>query len=134
QAGCGRTGTFFSFEEAGITPDIVCVSKSISGYGLPMSLTMFRRDLDVWAPGEHNGTFRGHNPAFVTAKAALETYWSNDEFQHEVAGVIAAMHSRLEEIAQATGGYVRGRGLLAGIMFDDPEAATKIAAECYRRG
>ena len=51
-------------------PDIVTLSKSISGYGLPLALTLFRRDLDVWGPGEHNGTFRGHNPAFVTASAA----------------------------------------------------------------
>lgn len=67
QMGCGRTGAFFSFEEAGIVPDIVTVSKSISGYGLPMALTLFRPELDVWKPGEHNGTFRGNNPAFVTA-------------------------------------------------------------------
>src|SRR5690606_4595019 len=80
QMGCGRTGAFFSFEEAGITPDIVTLSKSISGYGLPMALTLFRRELDVWAPGEHNGTFRGHNPAFVTATAALKTYWQDDSF------------------------------------------------------
>ena len=72
QMGCGRTGPFFSFEEAGIVPDIVCLSKSLSGYGLPMALTLFKPELDVWEPGEHNGTFRGHNPAFVTATAALE--------------------------------------------------------------
>ncbi|MPV48622.1 diaminobutyrate--2-oxoglutarate transaminase [Pseudactinotalea sp. HY160] len=134
QAGCGRTGTFFSFEEAGIVPDIVTVSKSISGYGLPMALTMFRRELDVWEPGEHNGTFRGNAPAFVTATAALETYWADDDFQNEVAGVIAAFHARLEEIAVQSGGYVRGRGLLAGIMFSDPTAAKKIAAACYSGG
>src|SRR5262249_13019246 len=63
----GRTGPFFSFEGTGVPPDIVCLSKSISGYGLPMALTLFRGDLDVWEPGEHNGTFRGYNPAFVTA-------------------------------------------------------------------
>ncbi|MFC8586505.1 aspartate aminotransferase family protein, partial [Streptomyces sp. NPDC057217] len=69
QMGCGRTGDFFSFEEAGITPDIVTLSKSISGYGLPMALCLFRPELDLWEPGEHNGTFRGNNPAFVTATA-----------------------------------------------------------------
>jgi len=74
QMGCGRTGPFFSFEVAGITPDIVTLSKSIGGYGLPLALTLFKRELDVWGPGEHNGTFRGNNPAFVTATAALEHY------------------------------------------------------------
>ena len=76
--GCGRTGPFFSFETAGITPDLVCLSKSIGGYGLPLALTLIRPDLDIWQPGEHNGTFRGVNPAFVTGTAALRTYWRDD--------------------------------------------------------
>lgn len=75
QAGCGRTGTFFSFEEAGIYPDIVTVSKSLSGYGLPFAIVLMKPELDQWKPGEHNGTFRGNNPAFITAKAALDNYW-----------------------------------------------------------
>ena len=74
QVGCGRTGPFFSFEPAGITPDIVTLSKSLSGVGQPLSLVLLRPELDVWAPGEHNGTFRGNNLAFVTATAALD-YW-----------------------------------------------------------
>src|SRR3546814_608261 len=71
QAGCGRTGGFFSFEEAGIKPDIVTLAKSLSGMGLPFALTLFRPDLDKWEPGEHNGTFRGNCHAFVTATAAI---------------------------------------------------------------
>ena len=73
--GCGRTGTFFCFEAAGIKPDIVTLSKSIGGYGLPMALVLIKPELDVWEPGEHNGTFRGNNPAFVTARVALEKFW-----------------------------------------------------------
>lgn len=73
QTGCGHTGPFFSFEPAGIVPDIICLSKSISGYGTPMALTLMRPEYDVWRPGEHNGTFRGYNPAFVTAARALES-------------------------------------------------------------
>ena len=69
QAGCGRTGDFFSFDEAGIVPDIVTMAKSLSGMGLPFALTLFRPELDQWAPGEHNGTFRGNNHAFVTASS-----------------------------------------------------------------
>ncbi|EMY33235.1 diaminobutyrate--2-oxoglutarate aminotransferase [Arthrobacter crystallopoietes BAB-32] len=135
QAGCGRTGTFFSFEEAGITPDIVCVSKSISGYGLPMALTLFRRDLDAWTPGEHNGTFRGHNPAFVTATAALKTYWADGKFQQQVGARIVQLHEGLERIAASVeGASVRGRGLLAGVVFPDPDTAGKIAAAAFDRG
>ncbi|MGZ4467095.1 MAG: diaminobutyrate--2-oxoglutarate transaminase [Nocardioidaceae bacterium] len=135
QAGCGRTGTFFSFEEAGLTPDIVCLSKSISGYGLPMALTLFRRDLDVWEPGEHNGTFRGHNPAFVTGAAALELFWADDIFAKEVGGRIAQLHEGLNQIAAKYGGAtVRGRDLLAGIAFEDDDTAGKVAAAAFARG
>src|SRR5436190_7416239 len=74
QAGCGRTGPFFSFERAGIVPDLVTVSKSISGYGLPMSLVLMRPELDVWQPAEHTGTFRGNQLAFVAAEAALGVF------------------------------------------------------------
>jgi hypothetical protein len=72
QVGCGRSGNFFSFERAGIVPDIVVLSKSISGYGFPMSLLLMKPELDIWTPGEHNGTFRGNQLAFVAATAALE--------------------------------------------------------------
>ncbi len=74
QAGCGRTGTFFSFEEMGIKPDMITLSKSISGFGLPFAVVLLREKLDEWEPGEHNGTFRGNNHAFVTAAAALEEF------------------------------------------------------------
>ncbi|NMR28940.1 diaminobutyrate--2-oxoglutarate transaminase [Crystallibacter degradans] len=135
QAGCGRTGTFFSFEDAGFTPDIICLSKSISGFGLPMALTLFRPELDVWEPGEHNGTFRGHNPAFVTGTAALNTYWRDDAFQQQVAARIAQLHDGLERLAATVdGASVRGRGLLAGVFFPDTETAGKIAAAAYERG
>jgi diaminobutyrate-2-oxoglutarate transaminase len=135
QAGCGRTGTFFSFEEAGIVPDIVCLSKSISGYGLPMALTLFRPQFDVWEPGEHNGTFRGQNPSFVTATAALESFWSDDVFVKELQGIIADVHEGLQDIASGyEGAQVRGRGLLSGIVFPETETAGEIAGEAFRRG
>ncbi len=135
QAGCGRTGTFFSFEHAGIVPDIVCLSKSISGFGLPLSLTLFRPELDLWKPGEHNGTFRGHNPAFVTGAAALEHFWHDRSFEEKIAARAAQLHAGLRSIANATeGATVRGRGLLAGIHFADSSAAGRIAAESFTRG
>ena len=83
QVGCGRTGTFFSFEDAGIVPDIVTLSKSLSGYGLPLALVLIKPELDQWAPGEHNGTFRGQNPSFVTATAALN-FWTDNTLEKQV--------------------------------------------------
>ncbi|MFE3999198.1 diaminobutyrate--2-oxoglutarate transaminase [Nocardioides sp. YIM B13467] len=135
QAGCGRTGTFFSFEEAGFSPDIVCLSKSISGFGLPMALTLIQPELDQFEPGEHNGTFRGHNLAFVTGRAALERYWADDSFQKDVQAKAADLRAGLTRIAERyEGAAVRGRGLLIGIAFPDASAAGKIATAAYELG
>ncbi|MDA4110839.1 diaminobutyrate--2-oxoglutarate transaminase [Mycolicibacterium holsaticum] len=135
QMGCGRTGPFFSFEEAGIVPDIVTLSKSISGYGLPMALTLFRRDLDVWAPGEHNGTFRGHNPAFVTATHALKNYWQSGDFTDDTVRKGEFMRARLEEIAAAHDGVsARGRGMAQGLKFESTELASQVCRAAFDRG
>jgi diaminobutyrate-2-oxoglutarate transaminase len=77
QAGCGRTGPFLSCERAGIAPDLVVLSKSLGGLGIPLAAVLIRSDLDVWDPGEHTGTFRGQNLAFIAGAAALSTYWRN---------------------------------------------------------
>jgi diaminobutyrate-2-oxoglutarate transaminase len=135
QMGCGRTGPFFSFEVAGITPDIVCMSKSIGGYGTPMALTLFRPELDVWEPGEHNGTFRGYNPAFVTATAALDTYWADDELQRGTLAKGERIGAVLTELAgQASGISPRGRGLARGLAFDQGELARKVCTAAFERG
>ncbi|WP_030180108.1 diaminobutyrate--2-oxoglutarate transaminase [Streptomyces sp. NRRL S-813] len=138
QMGCGRTGAFFSFEEAGITPDIVTVSKSISGYGLPMSLCLFKPELDIWEPGEHNGTFRGNNPAFVTATAALEAYWADGsamEKQTRTRGeqIEQALISITEENLADVKEY-RGRGLVWGMEFHDKARASRVARRSFELG
>ena len=135
QVGCGRTGSFFSFEAAGIVPDIITLSKSLSGYGLPLAVTLMRPELDVWAPGEHNGTFRGHNPAFVTGTAALDR-WTDDELATDVKVKGQTMGDRLTEIADEhpeIAATVKGRGMIQGLAFDDPSLATRIAHRCFER-
>jgi diaminobutyrate-2-oxoglutarate transaminase len=137
QMGCGRTGTFFSFEPADIKPDIVCLSKSISGYGLPMALTIFRRDLDSWDPGEHNGTFRGHNPAFVTAARALDYYWKDDALARAVARKATTVESLLDRVVSryaSFGASRRGRGLAQGLLLEPEGMAEEVAAEAFERG
>ncbi|PKT69340.1 diaminobutyrate--2-oxoglutarate transaminase [Streptomyces populi] len=137
QMGCGRTGPFFSFETAGIVPDIVCLSKALSGYGLPMSLTLFRSELDVWEPGEHNGTFRGHNLAFVTAAAALRSYWRDNALENWTAHRAGHVEERLREVAlrhEGLGARVRGRGLVWGLEFRDPELARRVGRAAFTRG
>jgi diaminobutyrate-2-oxoglutarate transaminase len=133
--GCGRTGPFFSFETAGIQPDIVCLSKSISGYGFPLALTLFRPDLDVWAPGEHTGTFRGIDPAFVTGTAALRAYWRDGELTHRSAANGRRIHSALTALASAMpDARARGRGMAHGLELGQPGLAVKVAAAAFDRG
>lgn len=100
QAGVGRPDAFFSFEAAGLRPDIVTIAKSISGDGMPMALVLIERKLDRWEPGEHNGTFRGNCHAFVTARAALEHFWRTENFAASVRKKGNLLKSRLEQIAQ----------------------------------
>jgi len=136
QAGCGRTGTFFSFERAGITPDIVCLSKSIGGYGLPMAITLFNKELDIWGPGEHNGTFRGNNLAFIAATEAL-TYWENDTFSNEIDKKAALIEDFTTEMVQKypeIKGETRGRGLMQGVACHVDGVAEKICAASFEQG
>ena len=135
QMGCGRTGEFFSFEDAGIKPDIVTLSKSISGYGLPFALTLFKPELDVWTPGEHNGTFRGNNPAFVTAAKAIETYWTDDTLSGEIHEKGDRIHEVFSDLCNRYDGIsTRGRGMVRGLAFEDHTAAGKVCAQAFGNG
>ena len=134
QAGCGRTGKFFSFEDMGIRPDIVTMAKSLSGMGLPFALTLFPRELDQWSPGEHNGTFRGNNHAFVTATAALRCFWKNDAFEKDVLRRGELLARRLEAIAAGFGFSTRGRGMMRGINVGSGEVADAITRACFAAG
>lgn len=134
QAGCGRTGDFFSFEGMGFTPDIVTLAKSLSGMGLPFALTLFRPELDQWSPGEHNGTFRGNNHAFVTATAALRHFWSDGAFRKDIARRGALLERRLAAIAAEQDLSTRGRGMMRGIDVGSGEVAATVTAACFARG
>lgn len=138
QVGCCRSGTFFSFERAGIVPDIVTMSKSIGGYGLPLAITLIKPELDVWKPGEHNGTFRGNQLAFVAAKAGIEYMLENhveDQVKEKSKVVrefiekeILPLDSRLE---------LRGIGLIWGIEFENipvPGLADRVIEKCFENG
>jgi diaminobutyrate-2-oxoglutarate transaminase len=135
QVGCGRTGPFFSFEAAGIEPDIICLSKSLSGFGLPLALTLMKPQWDQWNPGEHNGTFRGHNPAFVTGTAALE-FWQDQVLEQAVAQKSELVASRLQNLAGSipAEAHWRGRGLIQGIEFADAELAGAASQAAFKRG
>ncbi|MEX0819605.1 MAG: diaminobutyrate--2-oxoglutarate transaminase [Pirellulaceae bacterium] len=134
QVGCGRTGPFFSFEAAELDPDIICLSKSLSGYGIPFAVTLLRPELDQWEPGKHNGTFRGHNLAFVTATAALEQYWQDDKLTCDVKRRSALVRDSLDKLADDHGGTVRGRGLIQGLEFESKAVAGEVSRAAFERG
>ncbi|WP_417512124.1 diaminobutyrate--2-oxoglutarate transaminase [Microbacterium sp.] len=137
QMGCGRTGDFFSFEEAGIVPDIVCLSKSISGYGIPMALTLIKPELDIWQPGEHNGTFRGIGPAFATGAAALRRYWTDDALRDSTITKGARVEGWFNMIAARYPQhelFAKGRGLARGLQFPSGELADAVCRAAFERG
>ena len=137
QTGCGRTGTFFSFEKSGIRPDIIALSKSISGYGTPMSLLLVKRELDVWQPAEHNGTFRGNNQAFVTASEALRHYWSDDALEREVLRKSEFMQRALQALVMSNRSVLsrtKGKGMMTGVECIRPEDSRKIVETCFESG
>jgi len=132
QVGNGRTGTFFSFERAGIKPDMVCLSKSIGG-GLPMAVLLMRPELDQWKPGEHTGTFRGNNLAFVAATQAL-TYWDNEDFAESVKYKGRIMEEELTRIAEKYPQLdieLRGIGMVWGLDIPRPGFAGEVSKEAF---
>ncbi|MFQ1702269.1 diaminobutyrate--2-oxoglutarate transaminase [Loktanella agnita] len=135
QAGCGRCGTFFSFEDMGITPDIVTMAKSLSGFGLPMAALLVRPEYDVFGPAEHNGTFRGNTHAFVTARVTIEKFWADDSFQKGLNEKANLINDRLGTLAALIPGSTqKGRGLMRGVDVGSGALAGAICARAYQNG
>lgn len=136
QMGCGRTGDFFSFEFAALSPDIVVLSKSLSGYGLPLSMLLIKEEFDTWQPGEHTGTFRGNNLALVSATAAIDIYWRCRTFSQGIHRMGELIRHRLEAIASEHGNSfaVRGRGMALGFDCQVPEIAAATTRKAFEKG
>ncbi len=120
QCGVGKTGYHFAYQESGIQPDILCLSKAIGG-GLPMSLLVINKKYDTWLPGEHTGTFRGNQLAMISGAKALEIIERDKLVEHaNIAGQylrhgLEAIQKRVDCIAE-----VRGKGLMLGIEIRKP--------------
>ncbi|KPQ05921.1 MAG: diaminobutyrate--2-oxoglutarate aminotransferase EctB [Rhodobacteraceae bacterium HLUCCA12] len=135
QAGIGRTGPYFSFEGMDIDPDMITQAKSFSGMGLPFAALLIKPEHDIWKPAEHNGTFRGNTHAFVTARVALEKFWSNDQFEQETRRKGALLQDRLQAIAALIpGASLKGRGMMRGIDTGSGDLAGAICARCFDDG
>ena len=136
QVGIGRTGTFFSFERAGIQPDMVVLSKSISGFGMPMALLLIRPDLDIFRPAEHNGTFRGNQLSFIGGTAGIN-YFIEHHLDEEVRRKGAIVEKFIQEEIMPLDSRLsyRGMGLMWGIDFGavNPALALEAVHEAFDR-
>jgi diaminobutyrate-2-oxoglutarate transaminase len=135
QSGCGRSGQYFSFETSGIKPDMITQAKSLSGFGLPFAALLIKREHDIWKPAEHNGTFRGNTHAFVTARVAIEKFWSDKAFEKELAVKSTALTQALQDVADLLdGATLKGRGLMQGVDVGSGDLAANICARAYELG
>ncbi|MAQ26060.1 MAG: diaminobutyrate--2-oxoglutarate transaminase [Pseudomonadales bacterium] len=135
QVGCGRTGSYFSFDDMDVEPDIICLAKGIGGIGTPMAMNLVHPELDKhWSPGEHTGTFRGQNLSFVAGAEAL-SYFENDELMQEVAEKTQLTRTQLEPLLKADNSLqLRGKGLIMGLDVRNGERATAIVKRCFEHG
>ncbi|WP_433288990.1 aspartate aminotransferase family protein [Pseudonocardia sp. CA-142604] len=140
QTGCGRTGTWFAFEQYGIEPDVIVASKALSGIGQPVAIILYNERLDVWEPGAHTGTFRGNQLAFAAGAEAVRVVERDD-----VLGNVRRRGLQIDRRLGALNGNrwvreVRGRGLMWGIELEDPpgsapgELAGEVQARALRQG
>lgn len=142
QTGCGRTGTWFAFEQYDIRPDIIVASKALSGVGAPVALLLFDKRLNVWEPGSHIGTFRGNQIAFASGVAAIEVI-RRENILENVLSMGRRMKAALEGLAVQYPiiSDVRGLGLMLGIEIHNPnsgersgELARQVQARALREG
>jgi diaminobutyrate-2-oxoglutarate transaminase len=135
QVGCGRTGTYFSFDELGLDPDIVCLAKGVGGWGTPMALNLVKPEIDKhWAPGEHTGTFRGQNLSFVAGREAL-TYFENDELMNEVKRKAKVMHTAMQGLVDRHPVLeLTGKGMILGLNVGSTEISKHIVKQCFEDG
>ncbi len=134
QVGCCRCGTFFSFERAGIQPDMVVMSKSIGGLGMPLAILLLKEELDQWKPGEHNGTFRGNQLSFVAGKASFDWLLENSvEAETRRKGELVKSFVEREILPLDSRLELRGMGLIWGIDFGaiNPELSETVIEKCF---
>lgn len=137
QTGCGRTGKFFCLEHFGVVPDMICLSKSISGHGSPMSILLINPAVDLWERGEHTGTFRGFAYSYVTGAKAMRHFWSSPDFLAQLESSSSQLSCIIESLKQEFSSHVlatRQIGMLAGLQLPGREFASALQQNCFKRG
>ncbi|WP_404317799.1 diaminobutyrate--2-oxoglutarate transaminase [Malaciobacter canalis] len=136
QCGCGRCGSYFSFDDLDVDPDIIILAKGLGGFGTPIGMLVNKPEVDkAWSPGQHTGTFRGQGFSFVAGKIGLE-YFKNEEFNEEtkrkgniVREILDKLNSKYEKVVD-----VRQKGLMLAIEFDSAATVKEITAKTYENG
>ncbi|KGM13618.1 aspartate aminotransferase family protein [Cellulomonas bogoriensis] len=140
QAGCGRTGSYFSFDGMGLDPDVITLAKGLGGYGTPIAMNLNKPEVDAhWSPGAHTGTFRGQGLSFVAGTVALD-YFTDDALMDEVRVKGGRMRQALDALAAAHAGgagqgwQVRGRGMMQGLDLGDGALAKDVQRRAFEAG
>ncbi|MFT7405146.1 aspartate aminotransferase family protein [Zhongshania sp.] len=135
QVGCGRTGSYFSFDNMDLDPDIICLAKGVGGMGIPMALNLVKPAIDnYWSPGEHTGTFRGQSLSFVAGSEAL-SYFEDNELMTGVAKKAEVMAKALASLEKKFSAIaVRGKGMILGLDVGSGEQAKAIVDSCFAAG
>ena len=135
QVGCGRTGTYFSFDDMGLDPDIVCLAKGLGGMGTPIAMNLIKPEIDkLWSPGEHTGTFRGQGLSFVAGREAIR-YFEDSQLMDEVRAKAKEMRATLSGlITHCQGIQLRGRGMILGLDVGSGDKAKAIVEQCFQEG
>jgi diaminobutyrate-2-oxoglutarate transaminase len=135
QVGMGRTGSFFSFDDMGIDPDIICLAKGLGGMGTPIAMNLIKPEVDeYWSPGEHTGTFRGQSISFVAGSEAL-SYFEDNSLMKEVHEKGDRMNDALAPLEQRYDQVqIRGRGMILGLDVMTGERAKAIVERCFEAG
>jgi diaminobutyrate-2-oxoglutarate transaminase len=143
QIGNFRTGKFLASQHFGVMADIIALSKGIGGSGYPISLILFRKQLDKWGPGTHIGTFRANQNAIIAGNASLNFMTENNIESHisKLSVIFQEGLAEAEKVCEFIGEY-RGIGLLYAIEFvknkktKEPAAdfAKKVKNGCFNKG
>lgn len=134
QAGVGRTGSFFSFDDCGIEPDVICLAKGLGGIGTPLAMNLVKPEVDKhWSPGEHTGTFRGQNLSFVAGCEAL-SYFEDNALMDEVKNKTGQIRSAVDPLEKYPQVQVRGKGMIVGLDVGSGELASDILKQCFDKG
>ncbi|MEX1056919.1 MAG: aminotransferase class III-fold pyridoxal phosphate-dependent enzyme, partial [Natronospirillum sp.] len=137
QAGCGRTGSYFSFDGMGLDPDIITLAKGLGGFGTPIAMNLVKPEHDkLWKPGEHTGTFRGQGMSFVAGKVGL-SYFDDDKLMQETKRKGAIMQESLEALVAEypqQNFQQRGRGMMQALDVGNGDLSKKIASYCFEHG